>query len=209
MLFNCTMLTFPTRFGKTPSACHRAFACLAVGLFLLCALPSCDRTTPTSSQPAAADSPTKAGSGSVVGKVIPFAADSERYRVSGWSKTEGNFAWTEGTSAKLALPVPAEAGRLTVNMTLRGLVQPPTLPVQPVEVYASKQKVADWQVSDSAVFTAVIPAELTKSGGGTLDLELRIPKAVSPEALGMEPPDGRILGVCVYSIEVRSTPVPN
>lgn len=209
MLFNRTMLTFPTCFGKTPSACHRSVACLAAGLFLLCAFPSCDRTAPTSSQPAAADSSTKAVSESVVGKVIPFTTDSERYRVSGWSKTEGNFAWTEGTSAKLALPVSAEAGRLTVNMTLRGLIKPPTLPVQPVEVYVSNQKVADWQVSDSAVFTAVIPAELTKNGAGKLDLELRIPKAVSPEDLGMEPPDGRILGVCVYSVEVKSTPVPN
>jgi len=202
MLFNRTMHTSRYRPVQMPSTCRRGFALLGASLFILATQSSCEKSSPTASEstiPAAA-------SGSVVGKVIPFTADSERYRLSGWSKAEGNFAWSEGNSARLALPVPADAGPLTVNMTLRGLVHPPTLPVQPVEIYANDKKVADWQVSDSAVFTAEIPAELTKSGGGTLNLELRIPKAASPESLGMNN-DGRILGVCGYSIEVRSTPV--
>lgn len=206
MLFNRTMHTSRYRLVQVPLACRRAFVLLGAGLFILGTQASCDRSSPPSNQPstsATANSPTTAASGSVVGKVINFTADSEHYRISGWNKTEGNFAWSEGTSARLALPVPADAGALTVNMTLRGLIRPPALPSQLVEVYANHQKVADWQVSDNAVFTAAIPAELTKVGGGMLDLDLRIPKAASPESLGMEPPDGRILGVCVYSIEVR------
>ena len=69
-------------------------------------------------------------------------------------------------------------------MTLRGLIQPPTLPSQPVEVYANNQKVADWQVADSAVFTAEIPAELTKGGDGTLNLELGFQRQLHPRAWG-------------------------
>jgi hypothetical protein len=206
MLFNQTMLRFRFLLVKIPLAGRRAFALLGASLFLLCTQTSCEEKSATTSQPTtspAKNSAVNAAPGSVVGQVIDFTADSERYRVSGWSVSEGNFAWTEGTSAGLALPIPADAGALTVKMTLRGLIQPPTLPSQPVTVYANTVKVADWQVSDSAVFTAEVPAELTKSGAGTLTLELRIPKATSPKTLGINE-DGRILGVSCYSIEVSS-----
>jgi hypothetical protein len=198
------MLTFRYRLVEMPSACRRAFALLGAALFLLGTQASCEKTSPTASQsttPTAANSPANAVPGSVVGQVIQFTSASERYRVSGWSKTEGDFAWTDGTSARLALPIPADTGPLTVKMTLRGLIQPPTLPSQPVEVYVNDQKVADWQVSDTAAFTGEIPAELTK-GAGTLNLEFRIPKATSPKALGMNT-DTRILGICGYSIELK------
>jgi hypothetical protein len=203
MLFNHIMFTFPSRIVEM-AACRQAFTLLGAGLLLLCTQVSCEKTTPTASQPtspAAANSLANAVPGSVVGKVIQFTPDSERYRVSGWNKSEGASAWSEGTSARLALPVPADAGPLTLKMTLRGLVQPPTLPFQPVEVYANDQKIADWEVSESAAFTAEIPAELTKSGGGTLSLQLRISKATSPKSLGINT-DARILGVSCYSIEL-------
>jgi hypothetical protein len=198
------MLTFH-RFVEMPLACGRAFAVLGTGLFLLFTEVSCEKTSPTASQPAipaAANSTVNAAPKSVIGQVINFTADSERYRVSGWSKSEGDYAWTEGNSARLALPIPGEAGPLNIKMTLRGLIKAPGLLSQPVEVYANDQKIADWQVGDAAAFTADIPAELTKSGGETLNLQLRIPKAVSPESLGLNE-DGRILGVCCYSIEVK------
>lgn len=197
MLFTRTMLTIPDRRLEMLLACRRALALLGVGLFLLCPLAFGEKPSPAASQPSSPDG------GSVVGKVIAFTRDSERYRVSGWNKTEGDYAWTEGTSAKLALPISADAGPLTVKMTLRGLVHPPVLPSQPVEVYVNDQKIADWQVADTAPFTAEIPAELTKSAGKMLHLELRIPKAASPQSFGMNN-DGRILGVCCYSIELTS-----
>jgi len=195
MLLTRTMLTILHRLVKMSLAFRRTFALLGTGLFLLCMQAS------GQTSPAAANSPANAILGSIVGKVIPFTRDSERYRVSGWNKTEGDYAWSDGNSARLALPITADAGPLTVKMTLRGLVQPPTLPSQPVEVYANNQKIADWLVADRKAFIAGIPAELAKSGGKILNLELRIPKAASPQSLGMND-DGRILGVCVYSLEV-------
>jgi len=189
-----------------PLAGCRVFGILGGSLFLLFTHVSAQKTSPATSQPTtppAASSPANAGPGSVLGQVIKFTADSERYRVSGWSKTEVDYAWTEGKSARLALPIPGDAGPLTVKMTLRGLVQPPTLPSQPVEVYVNNQKIADWLVADRKAFTAGIPGELTKSGGKMLNLELRIPRAASPQSLGMNN-DGRILGVCCYSIELTS-----
>jgi hypothetical protein len=140
------------------------------------------------------------------GTVIKFDQASEKYRVSGWNKSEwnkseGDFAWSEGKTAKLSLPVPTNVGPLTVTMTMRGLIQPPAVPVQSVEFYANGKKIADWQVRNTAPFTAEIPAELTR-GQDNLNFEFRIPDATSPKALGMNE-DGRILGVCVYSIELK------
>jgi hypothetical protein len=197
------MLTFRHRFVAVPLIC-RAGAALGASLFLLCSHAPGQKTSPAASDPpspAAHSSPANAVPESVIGQIIQFTSDSERYRVSGWSKTEGNFAWTEGTSARLALPIPADAGALKLSMTLRGLTQPPTLPSQPVEVYVKDKKIADWQVSETAPFTAEIPTELTK-GSKMLDLEFRIPKATSPKALGMNA-DPRVLGICAYSMELK------
>jgi hypothetical protein len=197
------MLTFPHRFVEMPLA-GRALAVVGASLFLLFTHASGQKAPGTASQSAtaaAASSPANALPESVIGQVIKFTSDSERYRVSGWSRTEGNFAWTEGTSARLALPIPVDAGALKLSMTLRGLTQPPTLPAQSVEVYVKDKKIADWQVSETAPFTAEIPAELTK-GTKKLNLEFRIPKATSPNALGMNA-DTRLLGICAYSIELK------
>ena len=203
--YSINMLTFHHPFVEMPLACRRTFAVLGAGLFLLSTHASGQKTSPATlppTTPKAASSPASAVSGSVVGRIIQFTSDSERYRISGWSKTEGNNAWTEGTSARLALPIPLDAGPLTLRMTLRGLIQPPTLPSQPVEVYANEQKVADWLVAETAVFTAEIPEELTKRGGATLSLQLRIPKAASPKSLGLNA-DERVLGVSCYSVELK------
>ena len=81
------------------------------------------------------------------------------------------------------------------------LVSRPAVPYQMVEVFANGQKIADWEVADTADFSARIPAEVTKSGG-ILNIELRVPKATSPKALGLSD-DSRILGIRVYSIELR------
>ncbi len=137
------------------------------------------------------------------GWTIRFNAGSgaEIYRVSGWSGAEPEFTWTEGTSAKLKLPIPDHDAALMLRMKLGGLIHPRELPVQNVAVYANGQKIADWQVSEPADFAAPIPLELT-SNVEDLNIELRIPDAASPQSLGMSY-DGRLLGVRCYSIELR------
>jgi len=140
----------------------------------------------------------------VIGRMIAFGAGggSERFRVSGWSKTEKDFTWTEGNSAKLALPIKMDAGQLTLRMDLVGFVHPPTLEVQNVEVFVENQKIARWEVGGTgAAFTAVIPAELTK-GSRTLNIELRLPNATSPKSLGLSD-DARILAVACASLELK------
>lgn len=145
---------------------------------------------------------TSSNSADVIGQRIEFKSggNSERYRISGWSATEAQFTWSEGTSAKLALPIAAKAGALTLKLTIAALVKEPELPFQPVELYANGQKITDWQVGDTAEFSASIPAEVI-GDSRTLTIEFRTPKAVSPKSLGLNA-DTRVLGICVHSLQL-------
>jgi len=136
------------------------------------------------------------------GTKVAFGADggSERLRQLGWSKTEEKFTWTEGTTAVLKMRIPATKHSVTLRMKLSGLVKEPELPFQPVEVVVNEQKVADWQVGDTADFVAPIPHDIAKKGG-ELAITLRVPKATSPKALGLNA-DPRILGICCHALEL-------
>lgn len=173
----------------------RNAACAAALTFLL---PACGRTDEASVTPSSG--------GSVIGKVIRFnpGGKSESYRISGWSKTEPEFTWSEGNSARLALPIGKNSGALTVRVTAAGLTGGEDLAFQPVEVFANNQKVADWQVGTTAEFNAPIPADLANSAE-MLNVEFRIPKATSPKALGQNE-DARILGIAVHSVAVMQAP---
>src|SRR4029077_3872607 len=97
-------------------------------------------------------------------------------RVSGWSGTEKEFTWTEGTSAVLAMRVPPTNDPVMLKMKLSGLIN------QLVEVYINDQKVAEWRhVAKPAEFSVAIPQEMTRRGG-LLRIRLKIPTAVSPKA---------------------------
>jgi len=127
--------------------------------------------------------------------------NSEPLRVSGWSGTESQMTWTEGTAAVLAMRVSPTNEPVLFKMKLAGLTKDPELPYQPVEVYVNDQKVADWQpVADPAEFSASIPQEITRRGG-LLRITLKIPKATSPKALGMSA-DPRILGVACFDLQL-------
>jgi len=156
-------------------------------------------------QTSAADSSTPVASipSVVVGTSIQFKAggNSERYRLSGWSKTEKEYTWSEGKSAQLGLPIPSGPGALTLFAKMGALVSRPTVPYQKVEVFANGQKIADWEVADTVDFSALIPAKVTKNES-ILNIEFRVPNATSPKALGLGD-DGRVLGIRVYSLELK------
>ena len=66
--------------------------------------------------------------------------------------------------------------------------------------FVNDQKVADWQVANEEEFSAPIPQEMTRRGG-PLRITLKIPKATSPQALGMSA-DPRILGVACFDLQL-------
>ncbi|MFN2508704.1 MAG: hypothetical protein ABR589_08010 [Chthoniobacterales bacterium] len=156
-------------------------------------LTACGRTDEPVAQTTAAD-----GNDYTLGNVIRFGkgGGSEAYRLSGWSDTEKEFTWTTGQSATLLLTIPKVDHPLKLRMRLGGFIKAPELPFQPVEVLANDQKIGDWQVSSPKEFTALIPAEIANQG--QLTLEIRMPKATSPQSVGVSE-DSRVLGVnCFY-----------
>ena len=132
--------------------------------------------------------------------VFGQGGNSEPYKVSGWSKTEEKFTWSEGTSAQLRIPVPMTEDAVSLKMRIAALIKPPDLPFQPVEIRVNGEKIADWQVGDTAEFVVAIPHDLTKLGG-VLTIDIKTPKATSPKALGLNA-DPRILGVCCLDLEI-------
>ncbi len=170
--------------------------CIGTGALLgLLSLGSCDRSETVSgplATPAAIQFGTKISFGE--------GGNSERYKVTGWSKTEAKFTWTEGTSARLQLPISPTNDPISLKMTMAALVNPPDVPFQPVEVFANDQKIADWQVGNTAEFVAALPSAITKVGG-VLNLEFKTPKATSPKALGQSA-DARVLGICCLDLEL-------
>ncbi len=171
---------------------HAIAKTLLLGAFLL--LGACNRSNESPALPAPADYQ--------YGTVISFGqgGNSASYQTFGWCKTEAQFTWTEGQSAGLAMTVKPAARPLSLKMKLAALVKPPELPFQPVEVNVNNRKVADWQVAETAEFSAPLPQDLV-SQGGVLQITLSIPKANSPKALGLGN-DTRMLGLSCHSFQL-------
>ena len=170
-------------------------------LSLLLLLTGCGKAVPSSDQAAASDLP-----GYTYGTVVSFAqgGESETYRNVGWSKPEEKFIWTEGHSATLAMNVKPTDDPISLRMTLGALINPPSLPAQPVEIDINNRKITEWSVGVTATFTAALPAEITKVGGN-LTITLKTPKAASPKTLG-QGNDARVLGVSCFSFELSKSP---
>jgi hypothetical protein len=126
--------------------------------------------------------------------------DSHRFCSSGWSQPEQRFRWTDGVAATLLVRVPATQGDVTLLMRLFGNIKPPELSWQPVHVYVNGQYLRTWAVSEERTHAVVIPARFA-AGGGLLLIDLHIPLAISPAAMG-GPPDDRRLGVACAEMEI-------
>jgi len=126
--------------------------------------------------------------------------ESERFRVAGWSSVEKDCTWTSGQSAKLKFSIAKTHGPLVLKMRLMGLTKQPELLFQPVEVDVNGSKLADWEVGGEFTdYVTTIPSEII--GGGELEIELKTPKATTPQSLGMND-DKRVLGVCCAEMAI-------
>jgi hypothetical protein len=199
------------RLAGTPARSSLGFIHPVLVLAVVVSLASCSKNETTTSTPTSpgqdVSSPSDAraepsAAPYKAGTKIGFGAggNSEQYRVSGWSKTEADHTWTEGTHAILAFAALPSSEPLELRMTLAGLVKPPERPSQPVEVSANGKKIAEWQVADKQQFTATIPAGII-APNGTLTLHFKIPKAVSPKSIELNA-DPRVLGICAFDLVI-------
>jgi hypothetical protein len=136
------------------------------------------------------------------GTVLNFGAggNADRYKDSGWYTAEEDFSWTGKAPGIIALRVPATGGALDLHAKLGGMIKPGTLPVQPTEVYANGEKIAEWQVAYPADFYAQVPSEIA-GAGGRLEIQLRPLKPVAPKAINAGA-DVRILGLRCESMVI-------
>ena len=157
--------------------------------------PVANNPTPTTTS---ASTPVVRTNKYAFGDKISFAAagNSAPFKVSGWSGAEPQQSWTNGPEAVLAVRIPSVTEPLTLKIKCGAFLKKPEVPSQPVEVFANGQKIADWDVRDLAEYTAPIsPAIL--AGGDLLTITLKIPKAISPKALGTGE-DTRLLGLACF-----------
>lgn len=172
--------------------------CAAMTIFLGLALSlvGCDRASDSGSEAtggvAKLDYGTKVNFGQ--------GGSSGAFKVSGWSKTEEKFTWSEGSSSVLKMQIAPTNDTIVLKMTIAALIKEPELPFQPVEVSVNGQKIADWQVGNTAVFSAAIPHDIA-ANGGMLTITFQTPKATSPKDLGLSS-DPRTLGICCLDFEL-------
>lgn len=124
----------------------------------------------------------------------------QNYAHGGWCTPERDYAWTDGKKANLVFDVPASERGLKFRMHLAAHLSSPTLMSQSVEVYANGSKVADWEVTQRGDYEAFIPAEIVAAAGGLL-IQLKLPKAASPQSLGASA-DTRALGVSCWELQL-------
>jgi hypothetical protein len=119
----------------------------------------------------------------------------------GWSEGEGAFRWTEGPAAELFLEGPPHAGAL-LELTLRGLVAPPAIPRQRVEVQAGDRPLGslDLGAPEVATHTLFVPAGVLS---GPSVLRFVLPDAVPPAAKGLGP-ETRRLGIALHALRLRA-----
>jgi hypothetical protein len=202
---NCQMVqvydhcTCRVTVGRLLSLARRLAVILCTGS----ALVSCGKPVSESTPQLKATAPSPAATAPadrnyVFGEVVKCGATghSEKFRGYGWSGPERDFTWTDGKAAQLLFDIQPSDRPLALRMRLAGVTKAPDLPFQPVEVYANGYKIAEWQVAGSADYTAEVPAAAVKQGG-ELKIELKIPKAASPQSLGINE-DPRTLGICCW-----------
>jgi hypothetical protein len=160
-------------------------------------LSGCDGSSPNAGSEDASSTP-KLDYGTKIN--FGTAGNARAFKFSGWSTTEENFTWSEGTAPVLKMAIAPTNDPIVLNMTIAALIKEPELPAQPVEVSINGQKIAEWQVGNTAEFQAAIPPAISKAGG-IVTITFTTPKATSPKALGLSA-DSRILGICCYSFEL-------
>src|SRR5205823_7830986 len=149
-----------SRISKPVSVAAVKFPALPAAALALVMLSACGKSKAPEASTTPEPSTPSRGVDLAYGTEVSFGkgGNSELFRVSGWSRTEPQSTWTEGTAAVLAMRVSPTNEPVALKMKLAGLTKDPELSYQPVEVYVNDQKVADWQVvADPAEFSASIP----------------------------------------------------
>lgn len=134
------------------------------------------------------------------GDVLNFAATDKNqfYVISGFSTYESTHTWTEGNTAELRTQIGATDNDLMLSVEAWPFVTD-KITQQTVQVLINGEKVADWEVKNEDVYTAVIPNKLLKSR--MINLKLIISNPTSPEEVKISS-DKRKLGLAIKNVTI-------
>lgn len=139
-----------------------------------------------------------------LGRRVEFsgATPYEPWLVSGWSTPEEHGTWSDGTRAKLLVPLAAPAASaLKAKFNFRPFVAPPVLPAQKIRLYANGKPIATWEAATEGQFQATVPREEI-AGGETLEFLFELPRGAAPLDHGTGA-DGRMLGISLQAMTIE------
>lgn len=128
--------------------------------------------------------------------VINFGVNgnSDTYKKIGWSGNENGMTWTDGHTASLHIPV----NEPNVNLELNALVQ--SFGKQSVDVYINSKKIATWILNGNSYQEEKIAIDKTLINDSYLDIDFKLPNAISPSSVLENSKDNRLLGASFKSI---------
>lgn len=134
------------------------------------------------------------------GTVIRFdEQDTARnYLVSGFSKNEGYFTWTDGSDAELLFELPEKPGAL--KLTLEHGVYGGQ---QRVEVWVNGQQITTYTAEDTQAHTYTVEIPAGAMEGKELALRLHLPDSVVPAEVNPNEQDKRRLGLSMASLVIE------
>lgn len=139
-----------------------------------------------------------------LGKPIDFTSKGrgQRFTGKGWSHAEPTGTWTSATTARLSFQL-VEIPRRDMMMTLTAhpFLGDGKIDAQVVRIRVGRFTVAHLRFSDPGFSEHRIKIPSAWLQEGKLNLDLSIPKAVSPLDLGLSS-DGRTLGIKVKSARI-------
>ncbi|MDJ0716998.1 MAG: hypothetical protein QNJ54_22740 [Prochloraceae cyanobacterium] len=151
-----------------------------------------------------------------VHKVLNFKShnnNSLEYQLGDWSKPEPIGTWTDGTEAKLRIPIKQP---IQDNLILEAIVSPfldRKRPKQLVDILVNGQFLTQWvfQINytdrneEENIRKVTIPAEFIKEHqkNNQLEINFRTQKPVSPQSLGLRK-DRRLLGLNFKTLQLYS-----
>lgn len=132
--------------------------------------------------------------------------DDAPYLRSGWSISESDGRWTNGSTAQISFPMPRLDDPDTMRVTLDFVAfLNPRHPHQRVEIAANGHAVAQWTIDspDRQVRTFDIPHADLASAGKSLIIDFTLPDATSPKALSLGE-DPRQLGIKLRTVKLEA-----
>jgi len=121
------------------------------------------------------------------------------YIVSGFSRAETGFTWSDGTVSRMLFNVPQTSGDLRLDMryiTFNGN--------QTVRVLVNRNMVEEYTATGEEDKTILIPGDLLVDND--LELTLELPDAISPKSLDGNP-DDRVWGLGMISMSISEVDV--